>query len=374
MTSPNWPKSPLSDAPDRSPVNFPLPGFGPEEYEFVPEETYDDEEYYDEDGRRTRLRRFGVWFLTRVAWLALAAVLALGSAGIVAATAQPSTAADRPELTYGADQQLSNRLDAAVRDVALLNDDVIVLGNMARSVLTSLSQVNQVKLSAAYQDGDAAVLAIDARAARLSSDLECTPWTSAREDDLARTYSRGMIDRWHQVCLAIASVAPLAEDWSAMEGGARVAMQVADDFNNHDSAAAEALQLATKGRYPEALTKLQTASAALSDAQRIADQLAKVTDVSTLSGWLSRTRAMDDALALLWQTMIESKGRVTVQVTAALKGVTDAKALLPDNNGILTVVLYEMAGNLTAHGISIETAKGQLSAALTELTGTVLGR
>jgi hypothetical protein len=328
-----------------------------------------------EGGHGSRLRALGVGLLVRAAWLGLAALLALGSAGIVAATGQPPSAGGRPELTYGADRQLSARLDAAVRDVARLNDDVIVLGNMARGVLAGLSQVNQVKLNADYLDGDAAVVAIDARAARLGSQLQCASWTDAREADLARTYSGPMIDRWHQVCLAISSVAPLADDWAAMENGAKVAMQVADDINAHDAAGTEALQLATQGRYPEALAKLKTASDSLADAQRIATALAKVGDVSTLNGWLGRSKGMDDALALLWQTMIDSKGRVTIQVTAALKNVSDAKALLPDNNGVLTVVLYEMAGDLTAHGISIETAKGQLASALADLTGgSLLGQ
>jgi hypothetical protein len=377
MTNPDRPKLPPYDDRGPSRGGYPLGGFGPEEYEFAPDQSeYDfEDEGYEEAGLRARLRSLGARLLVRVAWLGLAAMLALGSAGIVAATGQSTVPGDRPELTYGADRQLSARLDAAVRDVALLDDDVIVLGNMARQVLANLSQVNQVKLNAAFQDGDTAVAAIDARATRLTASLECTPWTDAREADLARTYSQAMIDRWQQVCVAVASVAPLADDWAGMETGARVAMQVADDMNNHDATGAEALQLATQGRYPEALVKLEQASAALEDAQRIATAMAKVTDVSTLQSWLTRSKGMDDALALLWRTMIDSKGRVTIQVTAALKAVTDAKALLPDNNGIMTVVLYELAGDLTANGISIETAKGQLAMALADLTGgPVLGR
>jgi hypothetical protein len=52
----------------------------------------------------------------------------------------------------------------------------------------------------------------------------------------------------------------------------------------------------------------------------------------------------------------------------------DARALLPDNNNVLQVVLYEVAGNMTSDGISIETARGELAAAVADLTGgTVLG-
>ena len=57
-------------------------------------------------------------------------------------------------------------------------------------------------------------------------------------------------------------------------------------------------------------------------------------------------------------------------MTAALRGVTAAKALLPTNNDVLQVVLYKAAGNLTASGISIETSRGALATALSNLTGT----
>jgi hypothetical protein len=152
-------------------------------------------------------------------------------------------------------------------------------------------------------------------------------------------------------------------------------MRVANDIETHDSTAGDALELATQGRFPDALAKLDAASSAIVDANSVATHLALVTDVSTLTRWLDRTKGMDDALRLLWQTMIDSHGKVTAQVTAALRGVNDAKALLPNSTDVLQVVLYEMAGNLTSNGISIETARGTLADALTDLTGgTVFGR
>ncbi|MGD0018243.1 MAG: hypothetical protein ABSD62_03235 [Candidatus Limnocylindrales bacterium] len=368
MSSSNRPSPSDWDAGRRARDAFRFDEFGPEEYELTPEET-DLEDWDDGDGWRARIRSGTAWLLVRLAWVGLAAVLSLGSAGIVAATGQSPANDSRPELTYGADQALSSRLDAGIRSLALLNDDVSGLGDRARELLANLAQVNQVGLDAVYQKGDRAVYDIDAGAAALSARLECKALSSARDAELAETYSQGLIDRWREVCSAIDSVAPLADDWASMENGARVAMQVAGDINAHDQAAADALQSATQGRYADALTQLATAAVSLADAQRIATELAKIGDVSTLTEWLSRTRAFDDALALLWQTMIDSKGRITSQVTAALKAVGDAKALLPDNNAVLQVVLYELAGNLTSDGISIETAKGQLGAALGDLTG-----
>jgi hypothetical protein len=352
---------------------LPFDASGPEEFELEPQ--VDDNVFEEADhGRHSGLRAWGARIITRAAWLGLAALLGLGSAGIVAATSYSPVSGTRPELTSGADQGLSDRLDAAIRELTLLDNDVIVLGDLARKVLVNLSQVNQIGLDAAYQDGDAAVADIDSRAAALSAQLECKPWTNARDAELVRTYSQGMVDRYHQVCLAIDSVAPLAAGWASMENGSKVAMQVADGIDAHDQTAADALQAATQGRYPEALAKLDEASASLADAQSIATNLAVISDVSTLNEWLSRTRGMDDALRVLWQTMIDSKGRITKQVTTALKAVTAAKALLPDNSGVLQIALYEMAGNLTSDGIPIETAKGKLGSALADLTGgTVLG-
>jgi len=128
-----------------------------------------------DDGWRSRLRVWGGGMFMRVAWLGLAAMLALGSAGIVAAASQSPVSSNRPELTSGADKVLSDRLDAAIRQLTLLNDDVVALGDVARTVLADLSQVDQVGLDAAYQNGDTAVANIDSRAAALSAQLECKP-------------------------------------------------------------------------------------------------------------------------------------------------------------------------------------------------------
>jgi hypothetical protein len=151
-------------------------------------------------------------------------------------------------------------------------------------------------------------------------------------------------------------------------------MRVAGDIETHDSVATDALKSAGQGRWADALASIGQASASISDATTIANNLSTVTDVSTLSTWLSRTTEWDAAASRLWQAMIDSKGVVTKQVTAALRAEGTARALLPNNTEVLQVVLYEVAGNLTSDGISIETARGDLAGALADLTGgSVLG-
>ena len=344
-----------------------LSGFGPAFDLDDDDHSFDDEDW--EPGWGDRFRALVGRGLIRVGWLALAVGLAFGSAGIVAAAEHSPATGTRPELTWNADQALAAKLSAAIRDLARLNDDVESLGTQARKTLSSLTQINQLSLQQAWNDGSNAATAIDAGATDLNNRLQCATWDSTLQSDLAKTYSPAMVDRYHKVCLAIASVAPLHEDWQAMVDGSKTAIRVADDIEAHDSFGGDALQLATQGLYNEALSKLSDAATTISDAKRIADQLALVTDVSTLEDWLVRTKAMDDALAVLWQETILSKGKVNSQVTAALRAVNDAQALLPSTNDVFQVAMYEMAGNLTYNGIAIETAKGALASALSDLNG-----
>lgn len=327
--------------------------------------------YYDDDeiAWGDRFRTVAGHVLVRLGWFTLAAGLALGSAGIVAAGQHPPSTGSRPELTWAADKALSAKLDSGVRDLARLNDDVDSLGVHARAMLAGLTQLNLIDLQAAWDAGWNNVTSIDAESAGLASRLNCGAWDSASLVELSKMYSQPLIARYHGVCVALQSVAPLHADWQAMVDGSQTAIRVVDDIETHDSVATESLKSANLGRWPEAKAKLSEASASITDATAIAASLAGVTDVSTLTSWLARTTAMDTALQQLWQAMIDSKGLVTKQVTAALQAKSKAQALLPDTNNALEVVVYEVAGDLTAHGISIETARGELSGALADLTG-----
>jgi hypothetical protein len=368
MTTPNRP--PRGPGSGLRPIDGrDLEGFEPEGYR---ESIHEDDEAWDGDGGSAVGDRVRRWFgarLTQAAWLVLAAGLALGSAGAAAAMQPVPDGSNRAELTWGGDRALQARLEAAARDLVLLKDDVDQLGTMTRQTLSSLAQVNSVSLSAAWNGGASALNGIQTRATTLSKSLECSPWDETRDVELSKLYNADLIALWKTICAAIATTAPLPNDWNALVAGSRTAMQVATDINSHDSIGTEALQLATAGRYSDALTKLAEAAVSIADATSIATALAKVTDVSTLQDWLERTTAMDTALRTLWEAMVASKGRVNAQVTAALKGVAEAKALLPDDASVLQVVLYELAGRLTVNGISIETARGRLAAAIDALTG-----
>src|SRR5664280_1833991 len=116
-----------------------------------------DSDYEDEPSSRERIRSLFGRTLVRLGWLGLAAVLAFGSAGMVAATSHSPSLGARQELTWGSDQILNSKLDGAVRDLVLLSDDVSQLGAMTRSVLSNLTQVNTVGVTAAQGDGTTAL-------------------------------------------------------------------------------------------------------------------------------------------------------------------------------------------------------------------------
>jgi hypothetical protein len=374
MTTPGQPPRPIYGASLRPIEDSDLIGYG-SDFGFGVDDLDlgDDYEDYELDFG-DRLRLIAGRTLVRVGWLVLAAGLAFGSAGVVAAAEHLPSSGARPELTWAADQALTIRLNDGVRELALLKQDVDSLSTQARATLSSLTDINAVTLRTAWDSGWNDVNSIDTESADLNAKLDCATLASTSATALAEKYSPPLVTRYRLTCVAVASVAPIHDDWQSMVDSSKTAFQVVDDIESHDSIATDALKLATQGRYPEAIAKLALASSALSDATTIANNLAKVTDVSTLTTWLTRTTNWDAAALLLWQTTIDSHGLITAQVTAALRGEAAARALLPDNTSVLQVVLYEIAGNMTSDGISIETARGQLGAALDELTGgSVLG-
>src|SRR5690606_37803118 len=75
----------------------------------------------------------------RIAWVAIAVVIALGSAGLGATLNPPPTAAGRLELTYAGDQELEPALEDATGELRRLSAQVEALSATTRQALTSLS-------------------------------------------------------------------------------------------------------------------------------------------------------------------------------------------------------------------------------------------
>ena len=282
------------------------------------------------------------------------------------------TSGDRPELTYGADKALSARLDAAVRDLARLNDDVVTLGDEARGAPgeplggergRAPDGTTARAIGPSWRSRPARPASTPGSVARPGRALAWRTWPGHTD--------RTLIDRWHQVCLAIESVAPLADDWAAMETAPGWRCTVVDDINNHDSIGLQCAPAGDAGPLSggagDSFTPPRPRSPTLSGSPPAWPRSA---DVSTLTpvaepnrghGRRARPAVADD-------DRLQRPDHAPGHRRAQGRRPTPRRSC-PTTTASSRSCSTRLAGNLTGHGISIETAKGQLASALADLAG-----
>jgi hypothetical protein len=300
-----------------------------------------------------------------LAWLALAALVAFGGAGIVSATDRPPLAGARPELTWTVDRALDPELTAAAGDLAALSDDVDALGGIGRAALTALVDRDTAALRKAIDAGrprlDLIAGATDALRARLAAIPGIGP------DDATRIGTAVRI-RYDRLVAALSATDGLDASWSALTRGSLAAIDLTTSLAAHDTEAAAAAKLGRRFKYKEALVVLDKADAALATSRRLRDQLANTTDVTILSTWIDRNAAFDGAVRKIWTLLAKSKGKITKTnrkaVEAAFAEYRTAQAALPPDSRALIVIMADVArGGLNQAVIGIEEARGRLSAA-----------
>jgi hypothetical protein len=293
-----------------------------------------------------------------LAWLAAAAVIALGAAGIVAALDHLPGSAGRPELTATADRAVTPALDAATADLQALADAVGVLGDDGRAALAALVARDAASLDDAIARGRAQLDAIDAAAAKLAAAVAVIPL--ADPDRVVRS-SAGVIARYEALRGALAADASLRPAWERLAAGVAPAVELTDHLLEHDRIAGEAIQLGGAGDYRRAIATIDRASAELGLAREIRDDLAASVDVTTLDQWIARNAAYDDALRDLWDGLRRSNGRATDAVREAAERERVARDQLPVDARALTVILGDVArGGLNQAVITVEEVRGQL--------------
>ncbi len=293
-----------------------------------------------------------------VAWLAAAAVLALGAAGIVAALDHLPGGPGRPELTWAGDRAVAPGLDAASADLQALADAVGVLGEDGRTALGALVGRDAAALEGATAAGTAQLDAVDAAAGALAADLERIRLGGP---DRTIRYSAATLARHDELVAALAAVETLRPAWERLAAGVVPAAELTDHLLAHDRIAGEAVQLGGAGKYAEAVARIGVAAAELDAAREIRDRLAATVDVTTLDQWIERNAAYDDALRDLWDALRRSRGRVTDAVREAAARERAAKDQLPPDARALVVILGDVArGGLNQAVIVIEEARGAL--------------
>ena len=297
----------------------------------------------------------------RVAWVVAAIVIALGSAGIVAALDHLPAAGSRPELSYGADRAIAPGLDAATGDLQALSDQVDGLAGQGRDALTALVARDTPGLQAAISAGEAQLVTIQATADELRGRLAALPGLDAA----SARYGPATVARYATLVDALPAVDALSDDWSRLAAGSVPAIQLTAHLAAHDAIAGQAVQQGAAGRYAAAIQTLTKATAELAAARTVRDALATRIDTSTLDAWIDRNASYDAAVGALWAAVLASPTRVTDAVRAAAVRESAAKALLPRDTSALVVILGDIArGGLNQAVIAIEEARGRLLDAL----------
>lgn len=299
---------------------------------------------------------------TRVAWLAIALLIALGTAGITAAMNQPPGSAGRSELTAAGDAAMAPALDAATAELEALAAEVDELGSTARRALTQMTAGDVDRLEETVTDGTLRLGAIADRTTALDTALAGIPYTG---DDWALYVSDGLRRRYDQLAGTAGITAGLEEDWATFTGRALAASRLTSLLARHDEETAAAARLGSDGKYREALAQLDASDATIVAARALRDDLAATTDVATLTSWLDRNAEYDAALRALYDALIKSDAKVNDAVRRAFDREQAARAQLPGDTRALVVIMSDIAqGGLNQALIAIEETRGALAEAL----------
>ena len=300
--------------------------------------------------------------LLRLAWVAIAAFVALGSAGIVGAMAhEPGTPA-RPELTWAGDLAAEPALDAATVRLQALSDHLDSLGTTARQALVTVVAGDLASLQELIAAGTDQMAIVDASATGLETALARVPGVGP---DGELVVSAALRHRYEALVGTRGLTDGLRADWTAFTGRASDAASLTGLLVGHDPQTAAAVKEGQAGHYKQALKLLDASDATIARSRAVAARLASTTDVSTLNDWLDRNAAYDAALRNLYQSLVDAKGRVTSAVRKAFEAEKAARANLPTDTRGLVVIMAEVAqGGLNQAVISIEEARGSLAAAL----------
>ena len=302
-----------------------------------------------------------------VVWLLIVAVISVGAAGIVAAMAHPPGATSRPELTLQGDRAAAPGLLAAEDQLIQLSADVKRLGELGRGALASLVATDLPTLDTTVADGQTLARSIEDQSAAIQRALEVLPGSGPNE---AVNWSPDTLARRDLAVQAAKSTEGLDLLWATLASGSLSATRLTKLLVDHDTNTGQAAALGReKANYAGGLKVLDKSDQMIADARTLRDALANTVDVSTLTQWLDRNAEYDAALRELFQSLVDSKGKVTARVKAAFVAERKAQGFLPANTSGLVIILAEIGrGGLNQAVIGIEEARGKLEAAVDQLT------
>ncbi len=301
-------------------------------------------------------------------WIVGAALIALGSAGVVSGLDhQPGTPA-RPELTWAGDRAVRRDLAAATDELAAISRQVDAVGVQGRAARGALAAREFETLEQAVDDGRVLVGEVRDRSARLRGRLEAMEAFGPGAEIRLSAATR---ERHARLLAALATTNGLPEAWARLASGGLPAARVSSLLERHDELVASAIEVGREGEYETAIERVDEAAAVLEDAGRLRADLADTPDAAALDEWLRRNRDYDTALKGLYQASAESPRFMTDDLRGAIRREREAREArdqLPKDTGALVLSLADIAqGGLNQSIIGVEQARGDLAAALAEL-------
>ena len=194
-------------------------------------------------------------------WLVLAAVFALGAAGLATGFGGYPGTPERAELTYAGDQAVTPGLVAAAADLEDLSGTVERLGLSARTALAALVTPDLDLPRASVDQGTSEVGDLTIKAASLQTRLAGLPGLAPTDSGLigpstALTLGPAAREQIATLSGAIGQVIRLPADWTKFSGGSLAAQQLTRLLVDHDASTAAAAALGRDRAYAEALEDL----------------------------------------------------------------------------------------------------------------------
>lgn len=301
---------------------------------------------------------------THLWWTLVLVLTALGGAGLAVAADRQANPVQRPELTWHADAVAQPWIDALAADLEAVRARASALSTAGRDVL---GQVQALDLPAA----NAALAAGDEASAALETLIAAAADRSAQADAALQRWrlgpqAAGLLDR---LDLAISAAQELPTDWAGLAADARPVVALVDALGRHSALAFQATSAGRDARWADALDLLSQADAALAEASAQRDLVAKVASVETLDDLLSRNGAYDTALAAMYIYLRGGGAQSGATFRALQIAIDQAQAALPDDNGVLAVIVGEAAGTPIADAlVAMEEVHGTINDALQAVT------
>lgn len=297
-----------------------------------------------------------------IGWLAVAAALALGGAGIIGEVSHPPGDSKREELTYTADVALKVRLDALaaqLQDVGTLVDG---LSGDAKASLVAVTSGDGAALQDALDRGTGRARSAETTVGAIRTSLAGLP---GEGPVAAASYANATLVRRADLLAALDAVGSLSDLWDSVTGKAVQAASLTLAIRDHDAIVAQAASLGVQAQYQAALDQLTKAASKLAEIAQLRAEIVTNTDQTVLDDWISRHDTYDTALTTLYQALKQSGGKRNPVVDEAYRQENIARGNLPPDNRQIVVIVAEVAqAGLNEAVVAIEDARGRIDEAL----------